>query len=220
MTLVSSEFPLLSVPSAGPSARDSVPASMRALIERMSAEEVALLSSALRGSERRDEPWEDRTVLLFAGGIAASVALVLAAWIGASGSTDATSLVTWLALSIAGPFLFGLAATLWLVEGSGRVRVRQDQLMQRVVARIALRDVEQARLLRSLHEVDPLPASRMSRSSVQLPVKETAATPLVSSPDMSRYHHPTCPLAADKPVLPFDRSDGRITRRACGVCLS
>lgn len=218
MTLTS-EVPLLSMPSR-PSPRDSAPDSMRALIEGMSAEEVALLSRALRGSGRRKEPWSEGTVLLFAGGTAASAALVLAAWIGASGSTDATSLVSWLALSIAGPFLFGLAATLWLVEGSGRVRARQDELMQRVIARIALRDAEQARLLRNLHEVEPVATPGTPRASVPLPVAETAATPLVTSPEMSRYHHPACPLAAGKPVRPFDRSDEQISRRACGVCLS
>jgi hypothetical protein len=45
------------------------------------------------------------------------------------------------------------------------------------------------------------------------------AEPLVAGPNMARYHRPSCPLAAGKPVRPENRrAHEQAGRRACGVC--
>jgi hypothetical protein len=133
--------------------------------------------------------------LLVAGQVL-GLALLLVAWVKASGELQPKGQIGWLNLGVAGATIAVAAGVRVVTRARHAVTARQQVVVG------ALRHSN----LRSVGVID-------LRSH---PVADDAP---VSSAAMTRYHRAGCLLAAGKPVAPATRpSHEAAGRRPCGVC--
>ncbi|MGP3923304.1 hypothetical protein [Streptomyces sp. 8N616] len=151
----------------------------------------------MSGAGRRPEPWRDGDVLTVCATTLIGLAVIVAAWFGASGTVSAPRQAAWLNVGVAGFAVSAGGLCLWLL------RLRRA-VGERRVALISLapqEDSEEA----SRTAASPRPAR---------PADTTVPLPLVRAAGMARLHHPDCPLVAGKDVTPAGLDDGE----PCGVC--
>jgi hypothetical protein len=140
-----------------------------------------------------DAPWQPADLMnaLVIGAI--GLCGIGASWFGASGKADWPDALPWVAVGVAGAAVSALAVTSWLLGGVRRVGALRRQIV----------DLLEPRVL----AVPRTPGSFVPGSEV------------VTTDAMTRFHVPTCAMAAGKPVRALSR---RVAEQAglvpCGVC--
>lgn len=133
--------------------------------------------------------------LLVVGG----VACIAVGWSQASDTVQVNDQVGWAPLGVAGVAAVSLAFL-------GSVLVARQAVALRI-----------HRLSPAIATVADHPIA--ARVPAALPTTGAASETLVAAASMARYHRPSCPLTAGKPVRPESRSaHEQAGRRACGVC--
>lgn len=140
-----------------------------------------------------DTPWR-RDDLFWAAALAGGgLAGLAVAWYGAGGDARWTDELPWVGAGVAATTVAVAGLVSWLTAGLRRVRRLRRDVLGLVQAAAARRATAR-------------PAA-------------SAAEPegFVAAPGMTRFHVPSCPLAAGKPVRPVrpGDTDGLV---ACGVC--
>lgn len=121
--------------------------------------------------------------LLTLNGLA--VAALLICWYQTSGEVTAHEQLVWMNVGLAGLGLSGLANAAWLLRGRQAIGA----------ARVAWLPDDAVR------PRDPIPPATA-------PVEATITdVPVVIGRQMSRYHRPTCPLVAKRPLWAESRAD-------------
>jgi len=141
-----------------------------------------------------DAPWRPgdlaRAALLAGVGLAG----LGLSWYGGSGRADWADELPWACLGAAATAVAVLGLVSWLTAGLRRVR-------------------------RLRREVLPLVQAAALRHSPRPAAASPAGGGFVTAPGMTRFHRPTCPLAAGKPVQPVRVDDiDRAGLVPCGVC--
>ncbi len=135
-----------------------------------------------------DTPWVSADRLLTTALIVMGTGLILAAWIGASGTTQWDTQVRWTALSIVGVMVVCVGVGSWLFQGFLRVRIEARAVRRALGDRLAR------------------PAARTGTPG--------GAVERVTAKGMAHHHRPDCLLVAGKDVHPA----GVEGLRPCGVC--
>ncbi len=136
-------------------------------------------------------PWRAPHLLLLAVTTGGGLLLVMASWVGASGSVELGHQVAWSNVGAAGVIVLGTGNVVWFLAG------------RRAVGE--LRRAMLANLRRDLGDANDVAAP---------------ATELVASESMARYHRAGCPLATGKSTVRASESEHRTAgRKPCGVCL-
>lgn len=137
-----------------------------------------------------DLPWTLGAVLSSVGFLVVGVALLAAAWVGASQQADPREQVLWLNLAVLAVSVHGAGCALWLLVGRRSVAARS------------------ARVYRVLAEALVEQASAAVRGSA---ADDRAG--LVCVVGLRRAHLPTCPLVVGRALEPAP-----VDRTPCGVC--
>jgi hypothetical protein len=123
-----------------------------------------------------------------------AVSLAVAGWAGASGEVLVSRQLPWAALAGAAVVVAGAANAGWLLTGRRAVAERQASALGRAFPAV----------------VRLFPSERPSAAPGDEPV---------AGPGMTRYHRPTCLLAAGKDVAPAPVGlHRRAGRRPCELC--
>lgn len=154
-----------------------------------------------REAGRPTEPWRVGDLFVVTALGTAGFAAIIAAWVGASGTTKIPTETAWLGVAIAAAVVAGAGNAAWLLAGQRAVRVRQRALAGRALA-----------LLPRRPEMPPDPAA----AAATFPEDGV----FLSAPRMAHFHRPGCHLMAGKPAAatcsePEHRRAGRVP---CGVC--
>jgi hypothetical protein len=178
---------------------------LQVLIGGLGPHELARLSRLLRQRQRRrTELWTVTELLVLLAGLAAGAIILLAAWIGASGTSRYSSLVGWAAFGVAGPAVAGMAAASWILSGLRTIQRDRAEMGARVAELAATRAIGGTPPVRTRHAVP----------SILSPEE------FVASKGMTRYHRPDCLMVKGKAVAAASvlthRSAGRVP---CGMCL-
>jgi hypothetical protein len=129
-------------------------------------------------------------MLLVYGMTFVGLLLVFLSWLETSGSVRLGSQVRWTNVGVAGVIVLGAGNMLWLLRGKRAT----GQLRRLVLASVPIDD--------------------------ERPIKTQRTGPLVSGPDMTRFHLAGCALVAGKQVSAAGReAHARAGREPCGVCL-
>ncbi|MGH9000874.1 MAG: hypothetical protein ACRDY7_15950 [Acidimicrobiia bacterium] len=145
-------------------------------------------------------PWRRPDVGIFAAGEAVGLAVVLIAWILASGEVLADHQMPAVYLGIAGTALAGAAGAGFLRRGRLALTARRAVVSDHLRAR--------GRAVFPPVEVDVRSATAPGTGAV-----------LVSSDLMTRYHRAGCPLVVGKPTINGSgEAHTAAGRRPCGVC--
>ena len=153
---------------------------------------VARMTGALAppGTPAHWSPAVGLTVAIASVGGAVAVAI---AWMGAASSADVERQVPWGVVAAAGTVVFCGANLMWVVTARRAVASRLSTVVGRLGGSVG-------------------PATGR-------PVVSAGAGVFVAAKSMVRYHRPSCPLAAGKPVREASRTEHEHSgRRPCGVC--
>lgn len=123
-----------------------------------------------------DTPWTPRDFTTFAVRSGLGVALIVAAWVGASSTVAWRDQMIWIGVGITGLVVSSLAGVGWLLQGFSR-------------------------LGRDRHVVRHAVQGRLVRRSA--PARAAAADLLVAAASMRYFHRPDCDAAAGKTVEPL-----------------
>lgn len=142
-----------------------------------------------------EAPWRSGDLLLAAGLAGAGLAGLALTWYGASGQADWADELPRASVGVAATTVAVLGLVSWLMAGLRRVRRLRREVLP---------------LLR---------AGAVVRHSARPVVASLAGSPFVTAPGMTRFHRPTCPLAAGKPVHPLRRDEANGAGLVpCGMC--
>jgi hypothetical protein len=144
-----------------------------------------------RPTTEQPYPWLVPDLFRWFGLLLLSVAGLVVAWWGTSGTAHLNSQITWLNVGVGAVVVGGLGNMTWLLQGRRALALRRRTLLVQVAATTPL-------------QTDPYPGPDGSRFVV-------AGT--------TRYHRAGCPAIAGKPAesMSVARHE-RAGRRACGLC--
>lgn len=129
-------------------------------------------------SRTSDSPWLSVDVTRLAFALAVALIANTIAWYGSSGTTDWSTQMGWLVLSIAAATLAAGSCARWVIAGLRSTRWERAHVIRVVGA--------------------AWPDQRRPERTVA--VDGQIETP-VAAPTMTRFHRPTCQLAAGKDVV-------------------
>ncbi len=138
--------------------------------------------------------------------MAAGLAAMALSWARASDTVRVSEQIDWASVGLAGvtAVTVGLIASFLVARQAIAVR------LARLTAAVVTPDTAVAVPVRLSESVKSSAANGAAIADVDL----------VAAARMARYHTPTCPLTAGKPVLPASRADHeRAGRQPCGVCI-
>jgi hypothetical protein len=150
------------------------------------------------GRARVDVLWDVSSLVATGGAMLVGLALIVAAWVGASGLTVIDGQFAWLNLGVFGVVLAGAAGALWIMQG------------RRAVGR-------------RMHAMLVVPGeARAPIGAGDLQAAATGNGAFVAAAAMTRYHVPSCLLVqgkspAAKAPESFHRREGR---RPCEMCVA
>lgn len=154
-------------------------------------------------SPNRLGPWTPDHLIALVVANVLGLAAVLVGWWVARDQADAGNQVAWVNLAVLGFLVAGGANGVWLARGRQSVRRAQ----RATLARFSTTPQQAPRTV-------PLSTNGNGRGATVHGWDE-----LVATPEMTRYHRPTCVLAAGKATTAADRvAHERAGRRACEVC--
>jgi hypothetical protein len=147
--------------------------------------------------------------------VAVGLMAIAVAWSQASNTVSVSSQVDWAPVGLAGVAVVAMGLL-------GSILVARQAVALRLV-RLApfIADPEAHPGRTAIGATAPADAASMGAGPAGAagPPGAAGAEPLVAGLNMARYHRPSCPLAAGKPVRPENRrTHEQAGRRACGVC--
>lgn len=144
-----------------------------------------------------DSPWLSADVTRLACLLTLALIANSIAWYGSSGTTDWSTQVGWLVLSIAAATVAAASCARWVITGLRSTRW------------------ERAQIVRAISTVWPDQESRIRTTAA----KDDRWEMLVASRTMTRFHRPTCQLATGKDVVGVTSSQ-IVARRLvpCEMC--
>jgi hypothetical protein len=150
-------------------------------------------------------PWRHGDLILLSALATIGFWTIVAAWVGASGSTKVSTETIWLGAAIVAAVVAGFGNGLWLLAAHRAVRLRQRALTEL-----------------ALTMLPPDPAGSRAVQEIEVPVAAVtfpSASELVSAPRMTHFHRPDCQLVAGKPVTARpERQHRRAGRTPCRIC--
>jgi len=133
--------------------------------------------------------------------VAVGLVAIAVAWSQASNTVRVSSQVDWAPVGLAGVAVVAMGLL-------GSILVARQAVALRLV-----------RLAPFIADPEAHPDWTAIGATAPDGAASAGAEPLVAGPNMARYHRPSCPLAAGKPVQPENRrAHEQAGRRACGVC--
>jgi hypothetical protein len=137
--------------------------------------------------------WNRTDAVRLAAGFVAGALLLGAAWFGSSGETAVADQILWLNLGVLGVFLSGMAAGRWVLRGHQAVCRRAGDFSA----------WSEPRLGPGAHQMGAA----------------NGREEFASGPALTRYHRPTCLVAAGKALsLDSRTAHERAGRRPCEMC--
>ena len=142
-----------------------------------------------------DRPWTSGNACAAVAGNVVALALVLAAWLGASSRLLVSEQTGWATLGVGAAIVAGGVNTVWLLSGRRALAVRRKTALDLA-----------------------LPASLAAVAALAPPTPHGGELP-VAGAGMTAFHRPACWLAAGRMVedAPAD-AHRRAGRHACEVC--
>jgi hypothetical protein len=150
-----------------------------------------------------DVPWRLRDLTRTTRTLLFGAVVVIAGWVGASGTPLISRQLAWAAVSVTGVSIAGLGMVSWLLGGL------------RVIHQVS----EEALAPLQAEYVAPGPDADVPAPSPVGSMEAVSSALLVSAPRMTRFHAPSCLLVRGKPTRVL-RADGSGELRPCGVCQS
>ena len=142
---------------------------------------------------RNDQPypWVVPDLFRWFGLLLLSLAGIVVAWWGISGTARTSGQITWLNVGVSAIVVSGLGNMTWLLQGRRALAIRRRALLGQLGTAVHV-------------PVDPYPVDAGARFAV---------------PGTTHHHRAGCPAIAGKPVESMSLSKHeRAGRRPCGIC--
>jgi hypothetical protein len=147
-----------------------------------------------------DVPWRLRELTRTVRTLASGTIVLVAGWVGASGTPLVSRQLAWAAVSVTGVIIAGLGMVSWLLGGL------------RVIHQVSQEALAPLRAEHGAALDDGGATARPSAANEQ-----RASGSLVTAPGMTRYHSRSCLLVRGKSTRVV-RIDVDTDLRPCGVC--